>query len=258
MSKTCEYCNSTFSRQNVVYRHYQTCKMKILHDQKEIYESQLQNQRERHEQEIQNQKEVFQEKLNIQEQIYEKEIQSLKNQISQLFSMTNAPEKIINQIKSQTETIQQLINRNTILERQILDQSKCHHGIRKSTCRECFGSEICLHKKRKTTCSKCDPIGHLAHVCRSRIYSALKQEKTCSTIEYLGCSIQELKTYLESKFEEGMNWDNHGTEWHVDHIVPIRYESPDDIATTVQRLHYTNLQPLWASENYIKGNRWVG
>lgn len=52
-----------------------------------------------------------------------------------------------------------------------------------------------------------------------------------------------------------MNWENYG-EWHLDHIIPISY------AKTIEDIyklnHYTNLQPLWASENLSKGNRYIG
>jgi hypothetical protein len=58
-----------------------------------------------------------------------------------------------------------------------------------------------------------------------------------------------------------MTWENHG-DWHIDHITPLRYrENPDDIISleeTIKRLHFTNTQPLWASENTAKGNRFIG
>src|SRR5688500_18199084 len=54
-------------------------------------------------------------------------------------------------------------------------------------------------------------------------------KKKNRTSDILGCSIQEFKTYIESKFEEWMTWKNHGvyikgqknSGWDLDHIIPI-------------------------------------
>jgi len=71
----------------------------------------------------------------------------------------------------------------------------------------------------------------------------------------LGISYDDFKTYIESLFTENMSWENYG-EWELDHKVPI------SLATTVEEIyslnHYTNFQPLWASDNKSKGNRFIG
>jgi hypothetical protein len=84
----------------------------------------------------------------------------------------------------------------------------------------------------------------------------LKANKSKHSIEYLGCPIDEFKQHIEKQFKEGMTWDNHG-EWHIDHIVPLKYNNPT-IEEVIERLHYTNTQPLLASENMSKGNRFIG
>jgi hypothetical protein len=84
----------------------------------------------------------------------------------------------------------------------------------------------------------------------------LKSEKSKHTIDYLGCSIEELKAHIEPQLKEGMSWDNYG-EWHIDHIIPIKYGSPT-LEEVVRRLHYKNTQPLWATDNITKGNRFIG
>jgi hypothetical protein len=70
----------------------------------------------------------------------------------------------------------------------------------------------------------------------------------------LGCSIPELKTYLESKFQEGMSWENWGIYgWHIDHIIPLDAFNLTNREEFLKACHYTNLQPLWAEENLKKG-----
>ena len=47
------------------------------------------------------------------------------------------------------------------------------------------------------------------------------KKKALKTTQYLGCSVYELMSYLEKKFQEGMTWENYGYEgWHIDHIRP--------------------------------------
>jgi len=135
--------------------------------------------------------------------------------------------------------------------------SICEHGKVRTMCKDCEGEGICEHNRIKYTCGICNPRGHLANNVRSRIYQALKAKKTKSSIEYLGCSIKELKDHLESQFQPGMSWENYGPEWHIDHIIPLQYENPT-LEEVIERLYWTNTQPMWGPENIAKGNRWIG
>ena len=72
------------------------------------------------------------------------------------------------------------------------------------------------------------------------------------TEQILGCNYIILKEYFESKFNDGMNWENRG-EWHIDHIIPLSSAKSEE---EIYRLcHYTNLQPLWAEDNLKKSNK---
>ena len=91
---------------------------------------------------------------------------------------------------------------------------------------------------------------------RSLIRNAFKREFRCKskkTTEILGCTFEEFKLYLESKFDENMNWENQGTYWHMDHVVPI---SSAETEEDVYKLnHYTNFQPLYWEDNLKKSNK---
>jgi hypothetical protein len=72
----------------------------------------------------------------------------------------------------------------------------------------------------------------------------------------LGCTIPELKFYLESKFQPEMTWDNWSYEgWHIDHIIPLDSFDLSNKEEFLKACHYTNLQPLWAEENFKKNNK---
>lgn len=61
-------------------------------------------------------------------------------------------------------------------------------------------------------------------------------------------------TKCNNGFEPKMTWDNYG-KWHVDHIIPLVRFNLQDRNEFLQACHYTNLQPMWATENLKKGAR---
>lgn len=107
-----------------------------------------------------------------------------------------------------------------------------------------------VRKYRKGTLAK------LSMNLRTRLKTYMKIKnlrKSKATFEYIGCSPQELKTYIENKFKLGMSWDNWGFKgWHIDHIIPLSSAKNED---EIKKLyHYTNLQPLWATDNFKKSD----
>jgi hypothetical protein len=97
----------------------------------------------------------------------------------------------------------------------------------------------------------------LAWKLRIRLNKAINNnQKSGSAIRDLGCTIQELKSYLESKFQLGMSWDNwslHG--WHIDHIEPLCSFDLSDREQFLKACHYSNLQPMWAEDNLSKNGK---
>jgi protein-arginine kinase activator protein McsA len=89
-----------------------------------------------------------------------------------------------------------------------------------------------------------------------RNYCKVGYESRTGKIKYLGCTIPELKAFLETKFSKRMTWDNHGNYWHIDHIKPLSLFNVMDESQMMEAFNYQNLQPLKASENFRKGNRW--
>ena len=101
---------------------------------------------------------------------------------------------------------------------------------------------ICDHNIRRSICKECDPLGHLCHIVRSQVYKALTNDKELSSIEYLGCTMEEYREFIQEQFKEGMTWQNYGKEWHIDHKVPLKYGKPT-LEEIEERLKYTNTQP---------------
>jgi len=93
---------------------------------------------------------------------------------------------------------------------------------------------------------------------RSRVRAAIKSgngEKAELTMNLIGCTVEQLRTFLEADFEEGMTLENYG-EWHIDHIRPCASFNLEDPEEQKKCFHWTNLQPLWALDNIKKGDKW--
>jgi len=95
---------------------------------------------------------------------------------------------------------------------------------------------------------------------RGRIKDFMKIKnitKKNKTFDYVGCTPEFLKLYLEKKFynhpitNEPMTWENHSLNgWHIDHIIPLDKAKNEDDAKKL--CHYKNLQPMWSKENWKK------
>ena len=97
---------------------------------------------------------------------------------------------------------------------------------------------------------------YIATKFRSTVAAALKRtkgvRKNTKTQILLGTDFKTARAHIESLFEEGMTWNNHG-KWHLDHKQPC---ASFDLKYRGQQLaccYYKNLQPLWAFDNMKKG-----
>ena len=107
-----------------------------------------------------------------------------------------------------------------------------------------------------------NPSVNLRHSVGLAVYQAIKRTgntKGGKTFDALPYTPQQLKEHIESQFQEGMTWDNHG-EWHIDHIIPqaaLQYDSLEH--ENFQKCWaLDNLQPLWAADNIRKSSVFEG
>lgn len=121
----------------------------------------------------------------------------------------------------------------------------------------------CLRRKYLQVRRQLNPEFKIMDNLRVRINKALRCKgiiKSIHTLELLGCTIHQLKEHLSKQFYpnsrtgEQMTWDNKGLKgWHIDHIKPCAAFDLTDPKQQKQCFHYTNLQPLWAFDNFSKG-----
>jgi len=111
-------------------------------------------------------------------------------------------------------------------------------------------------KRRKERMQE-DPIFRIKINVGSSIRMALTQRgfsKKSRTFKLLGCSFEEFKFYIESKWESWMNWDNYGKYngtlnfgWDFDHIIPLYLAKTEEELLNLN--HYSNFQPLCSKVN---------
>ena len=95
----------------------------------------------------------------------------------------------------------------------------------------------------------------LKKICSTRLLQALKGfDKAASTMKLIGCTIDELRKHLESKFEPWMTWENQGLGgWDVEHIKACFHFNLADPEQQRECFNWSNLQPMEHIANIKKG-----
>jgi len=111
---------------------------------------------------------------------------------------------------------------------------------------------------RYHTILKHDPLYKISSAIRKDLRLALQQKnlpKHRQTFELLDYTPKQLKEHLEKQFDEKMNWKNYGTQWHIDHCIPLSWAKTKKEIIELNQLK--NIQPLEAKQNMSKGNRYA-
>lgn len=89
----------------------------------------------------------------------------------------------------------------------------------------------------------------------SRIRSCIDKERK-SFSEFLGCTTDFFKKWIEFQFNEYMNWENHGEYWHFDHVQPCASFDLTIQDEIYKCFSWKNIRPLNATENIIKKDKY--
>jgi hypothetical protein len=89
---------------------------------------------------------------------------------------------------------------------------------------------------------------------RKRIWKCIKN-KSKHSIEYLGCSVEEYKKWIEFTMSNDMNWDNYGKFWNIDHVIPISAFNVENIEEMQKAFNWKNTRAIYASKNFRKKDK---
>jgi hypothetical protein len=107
-----------------------------------------------------------------------------------------------------------------------------------------------LKNKRKT-----DPKYKMSCILRNRIKAFLFGENRKKTRLLLGCDYDQIKHWLQYQFYDEMTFENHGTYWHIDHVIPCSLFDINDEKDQLICFNWSNLQPMKSKENLSKKNK---
>lgn len=100
---------------------------------------------------------------------------------------------------------------------------------------------------------KAKPHNRIKSSMRRRIKKYLQATNSKDTWRSVtSCTPKELVTHLETQFTPDMSWDNYGSYWHIDHIIPCAAFDPSRPNHLKWCWHYKNLRPLEGGENVDK------
>ena len=124
-----------------------------------------------------------------------------------------------------------------------------------SCCNAIKSKEYFRHNRLKCKdCERDEPLDKFKRNVRSRIYIALRQNKEMHTIKYLGSTSIEYLQWI-TKYDDKYNLENHGKEWHIDHVIPISRFNLEDKAEQLIAFNWRNTMPLSVKENLSKNKR---
>lgn len=103
---------------------------------------------------------------------------------------------------------------------------------------------------------KNDPMYKISQNVRCRIYDQLKQngQRRTKKIKYLGTSGYFYHKWLESQFDDNMNWNNYGSYWVLDHVKPVASYDLTIEQQIYECFDWKNTRPFEKGENGSKGD----
>ena len=131
------------------------------------------------------------------------------------------------------------------------EKQRAWHKARKDTPEYKEKQRECLRRRKEA-----DPHYKFLVGLRKQITMSITSGfKSGSSLNYLSESAEFYRAHLESLFQPGMTWENHGLgpgTWQLDHIKPMCTFDLTDQDQIKLAWHWTNLQPLWDEDHRIK------
>ena len=126
--------------------------------------------------------------------------------------------------------------------------AKLKKYYKKKICKSCYPQFL---REQKTASEHNTNINYrIKKSLAARLRNVLVKNNT--TMNYIGCNIQYLREWFEYNFTEEMNWDNYGSFWSIDHIIPV---CKFDLTIEDEKLkcwNWSNLMPVTINYNSSK------
>jgi hypothetical protein len=136
-------------------------------------------------------------------------------------------------------------------QKPLRDFSKLKKNYKKKICLSCYPKFLI---EQKTEWCRNEQKSNINYRLKKSLASRLRTVliKNDSTMNYIGCNIQYLREWFEYNFTCNMNWENYGSFWSIDHIIPV---NKFDLTIENEKLccwNWSNLTPVTVKYNSSK------
>jgi hypothetical protein len=146
-----------------------------------------------------------------------------------------------------------------VIKQKIREEEQLKIGIENKQCKYCNEIKLkTMFRHNRLKCKDCErdePVEKFKRYIRTRIYNCLRyKNKNKHSIDYLGCSSNDYFMWILN-YNNNYNLDNHGKEWHIDHVIPL---SKFDLSNEEEQLiafNWRNTMPLSCNDNLTKNNK---
>jgi hypothetical protein len=171
--------------------------------------------------------------------------------------------KCLNELDKIRKQNKRLKNNETLIkcekcneEKALKNFAKLKKFYKKKVCVDCY--PIFLTEQKTEWCKKEHDTNinyRLKKSLAARLRNVLKSneiDKTDSTMNCIGCNIQYLREWFEFNFTPEMSWDNYGSYWSIDHIIPVNKFILTDETEKLQCWNWSNMMPVSIKYNSSK------
>lgn len=101
---------------------------------------------------------------------------------------------------------------------------------------------------------KTDPQFKMACDLRTKLSNTMKGGYKDSSIQTFGCEYNFLCDWIKSQFTDEMSFENYGSVWNVDHVIPCARFNLINSDDRHKCFHWSNLRPFKYIENLERNN----
>jgi len=139
------------------------------------------------------------------------------------------------------------------IEKILKEFAKLKKFYKKKICLDCYPTFL---KEQKTEWCKNEHNTNLNYRIKKSLAARLRNvlNKNETTMNYIGCNIQYFREWLEYNFTVEMNWDNYGSFWSIDHIIPVCKFNLSVEDEKFKCWNWSNMMPVTVNYNSSKKN----
>lgn len=136
-------------------------------------------------------------------------------------------------------------------EKTLINFAKLKKFYKKKICLLCYPKFL---TEQKTEWCRNESKSNINYRLKKSLAARLRSVliKNDSTMNYIGCNIQYLREWFEYNFTNEMTWDNYGSYWSIDHVLPVNKFDLTDENSKLRCWNWSNLVPVTTKYNSSK------